>query len=87
MEVIYKKKALEDIAYWKKTSNVQIQKKILRLLADIRLHPFEGIGKPEALKYDLSGLWSRRITDEHRFVYEISNNTIFVISMKGHYDR
>ena len=56
MEVEYKKKALEDREYWKKSGNVQVQKKILRLIADIRLHPFERIGKPEALKYDLAGL-------------------------------
>ncbi len=88
MEVVYKKKALEDREYWKKTGNIQIQEKILRLIADIRLHPFEGIGKPEALKYDLSGLWSRRINREHRLIYEISDDTtISIISMKGHYEK
>ncbi len=85
MEVEYKSKALEDIAYWKKSGNKQIQRKIALLIDDICHHPFTGLGKPEPLQYELTGLWSRRITLEHRIVYEIENNRIFIISLRGHY--
>ena len=65
-------------------------KKISELLKAIIENPYEGIGKPEPLKYNLSGVWSRRINNEHRLVYEISdNNTIEILdilSLKGHYD-
>jgi toxin YoeB len=69
MEIIYSLKALEDISYWKKQGNKAVQEKISALLEDIIKHPFTGIGKPEALKYELSGLWSRRITRTDRLVY------------------
>ena len=85
MEIIYQKRALEDLDFWKKSGNKQIQKKITELLEDIVQHPFTGIGKPEPLKYELQGCWSRRITDEHRLVYEIFNENIHILSMKGHY--
>ena len=86
MEIEYKAKALKDREYWKRSGNKQVMKKILTLIADIRLHPFTGIGKPEPLKEKLNGMWSRRITDEHRFIYTISNDLISVISMRGHYE-
>ena len=85
MEVAYKKKALEDREYWKQQGNLKIQKRISELIEDICEHPFTGIGKPESLKYELSGLWSRRITRHHRIIYEIFNNRISILSMKGHY--
>lgn len=61
MEVVYKEKALKDIKLWKKSGNKKIQEKISRLIRDIQLHPENGLGKPEALKYELTGLWSREI--------------------------
>jgi len=85
MEVEYKKKALLDCAYWKEKGNLKIQNRISELIRDICEHPFTGIGKPEPLKYELSGLWSRRITTHHRIVYEVFNCRISIISMKGHY--
>lgn len=60
MEVIYSPKAIEDLKYWKKTGNKIIQKKITSLIEAIQKNPYEGIGKPEPLKYNLSGAWSRR---------------------------
>ena len=56
------------------------------MIADIQKHPFEGIGKPEALKYDFAGSWSRRISDEHRLVYDITDEKIINIRCKDHYD-
>ena len=86
MEIEYKSKALKDRDYWKKSGNKQVMKKILTLIADIRLYPFTGIGKPEPLKEKLSGMWSLRITNEHRFIYMVSDNLISVISMRGYYE-
>ena len=86
MEVEYKKQALDDREYWKKLGNVKTQKRISDLIENICQHPFTGIGKPEPLKYELKGLWSRKINDEHRIIYEFINGKISIVSMKGHYD-
>ncbi len=85
MEIRYLEQADEDLAYWIKTGNKAILKKIAQLTRAILQDPYQGIGKPEALKHELSGKWSRRITQEHRYVYEIADDTLFVISLKGHY--
>ncbi|HWK56336.1 MAG TPA: Txe/YoeB family addiction module toxin [Parapedobacter sp.] len=89
MEVIYTPQAVEDLNYWKKSGNKAIQKKIQQLILAIIENPFEGIGKPEPLKHQLSGSWSRRINREHRIVYEIYNDHTVVIleiqSLRGHY--
>ena len=89
MEVIYSPKALEDLKYWKKSGNKIIQKRITALIEAIQQNPYEGIGKPEPLKYNLSGAWSRRITKEHRLVYEINERheiiILDILSLKGHY--
>lgn len=68
MEIIYSLRALEDIRYWKKSGNKAVQEKISALIDDIIMHPYTGIGKPEALKHQLSGSWSRRITRTDRLV-------------------
>lgn len=90
MEVRYSKKAQKDLEFWSKSGNKKIIKKISELIKAIQLNPFEGIGKPEALKHELSGYWSRRIDAEHRIIYEIiDENTIdilSIISLKGHYE-
>ena len=76
--------AWEEYQYW-----VQNDRKILRrineLLQDIERNGHRGIGKPEPLKYDLEGFWSRRITDEHRLIYNIEGNTINVAKCRKHY--
>jgi toxin YoeB len=85
MEVAYTQKAKEDIAYWKSTGNKQVMAKISTLVTAIAQNPFEGIGKPEPLKYGLTGSWSRRINQEHRIVYEVLDDRIVIHSLKGHY--
>lgn len=87
MEIKLLEDADEDLLFWIKTGNKSIQKKINQLLNSIEETPYSGIGKPEALKHHLSGLWSRRINSEHRLVYEIdeNQNLIIVHSLKGHY--
>jgi toxin YoeB len=82
--ISFKPQAWEDLAWWA-TNNPKILAKIFTLLDNTRKTPFTGLGKPEALKGNYSGYWSRRITDEHRLIYEITGNSIFVISAKGHY--
>jgi len=85
MEIVYLPKANEDLAYWIKKNNKVILKKIAQLTRAILESPYTGIGKPEALKYDLAPKWSRRITKEHRYVYLISDNKLYVYSVRGHY--
>ena len=88
MEIALLPKAEEDYEYWKKSGNVKIMKRISKLLDDIKLHPFTGIGKPEPLKHNLKGVWSRRINDEHRILYRVKDGMIyvFVLSMRFHYE-
>jgi len=85
MEIVFSPQALEDLEFWRKSGNKQIQKKIESLITDISQNPFQGLGQPEQLKYGLSGLWSRRIDKEHRLIYEIQENLIEITSLKGHY--
>ena len=75
----------QDYVYWQKTDKA-VMKKINELIKEISRSPFEGIGKPEPLKYDLSGCWSRRITGEHRFVYQVEEDAILIIGCRYHYD-
>jgi len=85
MEIVILPDALADLAYWKKTNNQTILKRIRVLLEAIENDPFNGIGKPEKLKHNLSGTWSRRINQEHRLVYEIKDNKLLIHSLKEHY--
>jgi toxin YoeB len=85
MEIEFTYQAKDDLEFWKKSNNVSVLKKIRKLLEDIARTPYSGIGKPEALKYSLSGCWSRRINKEHRIIYEVINDKIVVYSLKGHY--
>ena len=63
-------------------------RRIERILTELSEHPFEGIGKPEQLKYEFSGLWSRRLDEKNRLVYSVTEEkvTVFVLSVKGHYE-
>ena len=76
--------AWEDYLYFKNSDKI-ISKKIDKLIKESLREPFEGIGKPEKLKGNLSGYWSRRITQEHRLVYKYENNTLFIASCRFHY--
>lgn len=90
MEIIFSEKAQKDREYWIKSGNKVVMKKISTLIKDIQLHPFEGIGKPEPLKYQLSGKWSRRINQEHRIIYQVTTENkieiLDIFSLKGHYN-
>ena len=90
MQIEFSAKAKADLNFWIKSGNKSILNKIYSLIEDIQLHPFEGIGKPEPLKYQLQGRWSRRINQEHRIIYKVTeDNTIEILdilSLKGHYE-
>ena len=89
MEIIFAPKAVNDLVFWKKSGNKAIQNKIKQLITAIQGDPYHRIGKPEPLKHELSGSWSRRINQEHRIIYEIQQENIIVIleiqSLRGHY--
>ena len=85
MLIIFTQNAWEDYIYWQ-TVDKKVLKKINELLKDISRTPFDGIGKPEALRYDLAGYWSRRIDHEHRLVYQVKDESILVYACRYHYD-
>jgi len=85
MEIVLSPEALEHIQYWKKENNIAIQERIKALKKAIIISPFKGIGKPEPLKHELAGKWSRRIDRKNRFIYAVENNTLYIYSLKGHY--
>lgn len=76
--------AWEDYEYWQRTSKEKV-KQIGKLIKAIKRDPFKGIGKPEPLKHDLAGYWSRRIDQEHRLVYEVQDNAIIIVQCRYHY--
>ncbi|MFC6259801.1 Txe/YoeB family addiction module toxin [Levilactobacillus fujinensis] len=76
--------AWTDYMYWHSTGDKQILKRINRIIADIDWHPFTGIGKPEPLKFELIGKWSRRINSEHRIICRIEENTIYIYAVRSH---
>jgi toxin YoeB len=86
MRIIFSKNAWEDYMSWQ-SEDKKILKKINDLIKDIQRTPYEGMGKPEPLKYDLTGLWSRRIDREHRLVYQENENEIVIYSCRYHYDK
>ena len=85
MEIIILPEADDDLTFWATSGNKAILKKISELIRSIQQTPFHGLGKPEGLKHNLSGLWSRRINQEHRLIYEVKEGKIFIHSLKGHY--
>ena len=86
MEIIFLGQAEKDREYWKKSGNKAIMNKITALLKDIAEHPYTGIGKPEPLKYELAGYWSRRINSEHRIVYSVDEEVVRVYVLSIRYD-
>jgi toxin YoeB len=88
MKIIFTPNAHKDIEYWK-SANKSVLLKIFNLLDDIQNDPFQGLGKPEPLKGDFSGYWSRRITQEHRLVYKIDgkgkDKTLLIYQCRYHY--
>ncbi len=85
MRLVWEDDAWEDYLYWQ-TQDRKILKRVNLLIKDIRRSPFDGIGKPEPLKHNLSGWGSRRIDDTDRIVYYEQDGIIYIVSCRGHYD-
>lgn len=84
MKLTFSTKAWEGYLYWQSTDK-KVLKRINALIKEIQRTPFEGVGKPEALKHGLAGYWSRRVNDEHRLVYKVEGNTILIAQLRYHY--
>jgi toxin YoeB len=84
VKLIFSDNAWDDYLYWQKTDR-KIPGRINTLIKETKHDPFEGIGKPEPLKHALSGYWSRRINDEHRFIYKVTENSIHIAQLRYHY--
>ena len=84
MPIKFSDQAWDDYLYWQANDRATI-KRINTLLKEIQRSPFEGIGKPEPLKYNLSGFWSRRIDEEHRLVYSVQDDTLLIAQCRYHY--
>jgi len=84
MNVSFHKDAWNDYLYWQQTDK-KLLRKINELIKAIQRSPFEGIGKPEPLKFGMAGKWSRRINHEHRLVYQVKEDTIFILQCRYHY--
>ncbi len=85
MVLTFAENAWEDYLYWQKIDK-KIVRKINGLIKEIQRTPFEGTGKPEPLKYDLAGYWSRRIDREHRLIYQVVDNEILIYACRFHYE-
>ena len=84
MKIVFDEHAWADYLYWQKTDRKIVQR-VNTLIKDICRTPFEGVGKPEPLKYALSGYWSRRIDDTHRIVYTIEGDELRIAQLRYHY--
>jgi toxin YoeB len=84
--IVFESGAFEDFVEWPKLDK-KLYKRIVVLIKDIQREPFSGIGKPEPLKHGLGGYWSRRINDEHRLVYKVSDDAITIAACKYHYEK
>jgi len=84
VKIVSSEHAWEDYLSWQRT-DTRMLRRVNRLIGEIRRTPFEGTGKPEPLKHALSGYWSRRITDEHRIVYRVSEDEIQIAQLRYHY--
>lgn len=83
-ELILRDQAISDMNDWL-AENPKLMRRIMRMIDECRRTPFVGLGKPEPLKGNLKGCWSRRITDEDRLVYEVNDDFIIIYAMKEHY--
>ena len=82
--IVFTATSREDLVFWEKT-NPRTMQKISVLLESIIEDPSSGIGKPEKLKYELTGMWSRRINHRDRIIYEVENGTLIVLQLRDHY--
>jgi toxin YoeB len=86
MRIIFSRNSWEEYTSWL-NEDIKMLKRINELITEIQRTPYEGKGKPEPLKYDLAGYWSRRIDREHRLVYQVRESDILIVSCRYHYDK
>jgi toxin YoeB len=84
VKIVFSPQSWEEYLYWQKTDK-RVLKRINDLIKDIGRDPYKGMGKPEPLKHALSGYWSRRINEEHRLVYKVSQGSLFIAQLRYHY--
>ena len=84
MKLIFADEAWDDYLYWQKQDKRMVER-INKLIREAQREPFSGVGKPEPLKHALSGFWARRITDEHRMVYRVVNDSLEIVQLRFHY--
>jgi toxin YoeB len=84
MKIVFADRGWEDFTYWVEQDR-KIAARIISLINDIEREPFEGLGKPEPLRHDLTGFWSRRITEEHRLVYAVDKDRVLIAQARYHY--
>lgn len=84
MKLIFSDQAWDDYLYWQ-TQDKKMLERINKMIRETQRTPFEGLGKPEALKHALSGFWSRRITEEHRMVYKVEDDGLLLAQLRYHY--
>ena len=84
MRLEFKPQAFEDLQYWVR-HQPKVAKRLLRMIEETLRDPFGGIGKPEPLKNELSGWWSKRIDGEHRLIYKTEGDALIISQAKGHY--
>jgi len=85
VKIIFSTQSWEDYLYWQRTDK-RILKRINGLIKDIRREPYKGKGKPEPLRHALSGYWSRRINEQHRIVYKVKEDSLFIAQLRYHYE-
>jgi toxin YoeB len=84
MKLIFANEAWDDYLFWQQQDSKMVER-INKLIKEIQREPFSGIGKPEPLKHALSGYWSRRINDEHRIVYKVEQDALWIVQLRYHY--
>jgi toxin YoeB len=84
MKIVFADQAWDDYLYWQQQDRRTLER-INKLIRDMQRQPFAGIGKPEPLRHALAGYWSRRITDEHRLVYKVENDSLLIAQLRYHY--
>ena len=84
MKLIFAEHAWEDYLYWQKTDK-KVLSRINKLIKETQREPFGGVGKPEPLKHGLAGYWSRRINEEHRMIYKVTDEALLIAQLRYHY--
>ena len=84
MKILFTEQAWEDYLHWQKNDRAML-KRVNELIRDVQRDPFEGVGKPEPLRYEFKGYWSRRIDTEHRLVYKVADGAMWIVQCRYHY--